>query len=101
MNRLKLRYDEPLSNFGFNLNLRRSSEVVKLTGHDDTVDSCAWSPSGTRLASTSDDCTVRPATCHAPTGRPATCHAAGVHVGRLHGAPHDVHPTLNLSRICC
>jgi len=30
-----------------------------MTGHEDTVDSCAWSPDGTRLASTSDDRTVR------------------------------------------
>jgi WD40 repeat protein len=49
---LKLKYDELLSDFAFGVNLRRYM-----------VDSCAWSPDGTRLASTSDDGTVRPTIC--------------------------------------
>jgi WD40 repeat protein len=45
------------------MTLLSGRELVKLVGHLNAVDSCAWSPDGTRLASTSDDPTVRVWAC--------------------------------------
>jgi hypothetical protein len=49
---LRLRYDEPLSNFGFELNLRRYSKAADLVNADDNC-ACA-------LASTAGLCRLTP-----------------------------------------